>query len=642
MHDHVLRGSLPTSPDVEPRAPITGRAAARPAGGARTRHRLRVFAVWALVSGAVATVNPQPSPTTAPVEAGPSILFVSPDDPDRPYIRDFADGLRQGLNSDGMRPTLYRESFDQGRFGDDPAYVSEFRGWLHRKYRGRPIHAIVVRQQATLELFARRPDNPWNDVPLVYSTMGPLSIDISESHPTASGVVMENPLPHLLDVIRRLLPETRRIAVIRGASPAELVREAWWLPQIRAHGLEVEDLVDLAMPELLRHLPALPPDTIPLAFSFQRDRGGQYFEPGEVVPLLAQASSRPVFTILGDNLSSGLLGGPRPDFTVIGRLTGRHVLARIAGAPPVTEVIPISTFVPSVFDARQLARWDIDEDLLPPGSIVHSRPPDLWRDHRGTVVAALTLGVVQSVLVAVVLVERRQRARAQTQLRASYGQLQDLTERLLTARDEERARIARDLHDDLAQRMASMSIGLSRVRRAASELSPPLAEAVTALQDQARTLAGDLRDLSHDLHPGALEHVGLLETLRERCVGFSADSGIPARLEAAGDVSLVPLPVALCLYRVAQEALQNVHTHAAARQVIVTLQATPGRVHLEVADDGRGFTVQKAGRRHGLGLVSLSERVRLLGGNLEVVSTPGEGTTLRASVPNPAHPKTPQ
>ncbi|BCS32558.2 hypothetical protein TBR22_A17720 [Luteitalea sp. TBR-22] len=573
------------------------------------------------------------APAQPPAGDAPAILFVSPDDPDRPYNRAFADGLRQALNADGPRPTLYRESFDQARFGGDQSYVAEFRDWLHRKYRRRRIDAIVVRQQATLQLFERRPDNPWNDVPIVYSTLGALSIDIAATHPTASGVVMENPLPHLLDVIGRLLPGTRRIAVVRGASAHELVREAWWIPQIRAHGLEVEDLVDLPMPRLLARLADLPTDTVPIVFSFQQDRDGQYYEPGEVVPRLARAASRPLFTIVGDNLSSGLVGGPLPDYAIVGRAAGRHVLERLSGAPPRTMTVPVSAYVPSVFDARQLARWGIDEDRLPPGSRVHSRPPSLWRDYRGTVIGALAIGLFQSALVALVLVQRHHRARAQAELRASYVRLQDLTERLLTARDEERARIARDLHDDLGQRMASIAIGLGRVRRVAAELAPSVAEAIGQVQADAKALSGDLRELSHDLHPGALEHVGLVETLRERCAELASDTGIVVRLHASGECRDLPAAVALCLYRIAQEALQNVRVHAQARQVTVTLTRGATRVHLEVADDGRG--IGEAGRRsrRGLGLTSIGERVRLLSGTFDIHGVPGEGTTMHVSLP---------
>jgi len=116
-----------------------------------------------------------------------SILFVSNDDPDRPYVRQFADGLLEVLNAPERRATLYREFFDQVRFGDNPDYPETYRAWLHQKYGNLRIDAILVRQQETLRLFAQAPDNPWTRVPLVYGSLGALTVDISQTHPTVSG-----------------------------------------------------------------------------------------------------------------------------------------------------------------------------------------------------------------------------------------------------------------------------------------------------------------------------------------------------------------------------------------------------------------------------------------------------------------------
>src|SRR5690606_24519219 len=107
-----------------------------------------------------------------------SILFVSNDDPDRPYVRQFADGLLEVLNAPERRATLYREFFDQVRFGDNPDYPETYRAWLHQKYGNLRIDAILVRQQETLRLFAQAPDNPWTRVPLVYGSLGALTVDI--------------------------------------------------------------------------------------------------------------------------------------------------------------------------------------------------------------------------------------------------------------------------------------------------------------------------------------------------------------------------------------------------------------------------------------------------------------------------------
>ena len=169
------------------------------------------------------------------------------------------------------------------------------------------------------------------------------------------------------------------------------------------------------------------------------------------------------------------------------------------------------------------------------------------------------------------------------------------------------------------------------MRRKVLDAEGPLRE-VSALPQQTTRLSTDLRHLSHDLHPGALEHLGLLEALRGRWEEIRAETGVEVRLDVSEDWTEVPDVVGLCLYRVAQEALRNVTQHAQARSARVSLAREEGRVVMYVSDDGRGFE-QTAARPSGLGLVSLGERVRMLGGALEVSTQQAAGTTLAVRLP---------
>jgi two-component system sensor histidine kinase UhpB len=239
-------------------------------------------------------------------------------------------------------------------------------------------------------------------------------------------------------------------------------------------------------------------------------------------------------------------------------------------------------------------------------------------------------------------VQRRNRRRVEAALRVSeekaragYDEVRDLAGRLISARESERARIARDLHDDIGQRVASMSIALSRIQRQLPDGSTPARLLASDLEHQTTQLSADLRHLSHELHPSALEHLGLLEALRERCEEFSEESGVCARLDVSEAWRDVPDVLGLCLYRVVQEALRNVATHARARNVTVALDQLDGHLTMQVTDDGCGFDPTGTTRRSGLGLIGLSERVRTLGGELEVTSAPHAGTRLAVSLPVP-------
>jgi signal transduction histidine kinase len=233
-------------------------------------------------------------------------------------------------------------------------------------------------------------------------------------------------------------------------------------------------------------------------------------------------------------------------------------------------------------------------------------------------------------LLAEVFANALERRRAALAARASETQIRDLAGRLMTAQEEERRRIARDLHDDINQELAAQSIALGTL---GARVPPDLGDELARLQARTVTLSESVRRLSHDLHPGVLQHVGLVPALRSHCREFEREHGLSVAFHADGDLQDVPSEIGLCLYRVVQEGLGNVARHAKAREVRVTVARSGADVVLAVADDGRGFDPLEAGSRRGLGLLSLDERVRLVGGRLAVDARPLRGTELLIVVP---------
>ena len=231
------------------------------------------------------------------------------------------------------------------------------------------------------------------------------------------------------------------------------------------------------------------------------------------------------------------------------------------------------------------------------------------------------------------ITERRQAEEAlrtnDAALRQSHAEIAHLAGRLITAQEAERARVARDLHDDISQKLAAISIAMSECRLPELHASGDLLEVLSAVQRQTIELAEDIRLLSHDLHPAVLEHAGLVDALQNHCSEFARQQSIDVVVEADGNLVIADMATALCLYRVVQEALRNIAKHADARHVHITLRRVEEEVQLAVADDGKGFTLAKA-REHGggLGLRSIEERVRLVGGRLSIDTAPGMGTTI--------------
>ena len=221
-------------------------------------------------------------------------------------------------------------------------------------------------------------------------------------------------------------------------------------------------------------------------------------------------------------------------------------------------------------------------------------------------------------------------------LEVSHREIQNLAGRLIEAQDVERARVARDLHDDVSQQLAAMSIALSRLRQRMGKLavSEDLTGDVQALQERAGTLAQNVRHLSHDLHPTVLRHAGLVPALTAHCRALEATHDTVVTCHAEGDFDAIAPEAALCLYRVAQEALRNVTAHAGASRADVRLIRCDDLTELTVTDDGRGFdTAGSLERGKGLGLVSITERVRLAGGTVSIVAEVNRGTRVSVRIP---------
>src|SRR6185436_15358967 len=221
-------------------------------------------------------------------------------------------------------------------------------------------------------------------------------------------------------------------------------------------------------------------------------------------------------------------------------------------------------------------------------------------------------------------------------LQESYREIQRLAGSLITAQDSERARISRDLHDDVSQQLAALSISLSTLKRRIGLFSgdTDLQQTVSLIQQRTVALAESVRNLSHDLHPDVLKHAGLTGTLEARCAEISRDRNIAVNWSAEGDVDVLDANTSFCLYRIAQESLHNVVKHADARIASVVLRCVNGSAELTIADDGKGFDIAEMRRRtSGLGLLSISERVRLAQGTLSVVTEVGKGTQIRVRLP---------
>ncbi|HEX6088951.1 MAG TPA: sensor histidine kinase [Gemmatimonadales bacterium] len=202
--------------------------------------------------------------------------------------------------------------------------------------------------------------------------------------------------------------------------------------------------------------------------------------------------------------------------------------------------------------------------------------------------------------------------------------------RLLLAQEEERAWVARELHDDLIQRVAMLGHELSELERLGTGSGEPLR--LAGIREELHDLAGEIRRIAHRMHPAVLDHLGLPAALLQLGAEFGAQ-GLDVRVETSVSGDEVPRAVATCFYRVAQESLRNALRHSGSRQADVKLERDAGGLSLVVADAGAGFDPEAPAALSGLGLTSLRERLRLVQGRLAIRSVPGRGTTVSAWAP---------
>jgi signal transduction histidine kinase len=205
----------------------------------------------------------------------------------------------------------------------------------------------------------------------------------------------------------------------------------------------------------------------------------------------------------------------------------------------------------------------------------------------------------------------------------------DFGGRLLQAQEAERARLARELHDDITQRLARLAIDASRADSGPDTRNGSIRD----LREGLVRLSEDIHTLSYRLHPSMLGDLGLAASLKAECERFSQQTSITTGVKLGELPTLIPPDAALTLFRIAQEALRNVARHASSKVAAVALRPLDNGLQLAVTDNGIGFDPRGQRARPSLGLASMRERVRLLGGELDIESAPGQGTTILAWVP---------
>ncbi len=531
------------------------------------------------------------------------------------------------------------EYLESDRFSAETASEA-LHDYIKRKFAGRRIDVVLANTDAAVQFAVRYRPQLFPDTPIVFGGTRLPDATLRDRPPGITGVLSGTGYRESLELALSLHPDTGRVLVIaqgprNNTTFGELVR-AELGPLANRVRLDYADARSL--PELLSTVRSAPQRSLIYYLSYWHDEPGEIILPPKVAALVSEASPVPVYGILEVQMGSGIVGGVVRRTSVGARRMAELAIQILDGARAQDLPLEEAALEP-MFDWRQLQRWRIDTSRLPANSEILFRTPTAWELYRWYIVAAGSVIVLQAVSIVALIVQKRRREQAErrersttTELRSSSQQIRRLAHDLITAQEEERSRLARELHDDIGQRIASLAIGLSVIKRRIDKGDPGVGAAAARLQQEIVELSHGLRQLSHEWHSGALEHVGLIEAVKARAHEVEAESGVAIRVDVAGGWVSPPDDVAMCLYRVAQESLRNIARHSRAREATVAFDRLGNAMTMRITDDGVGFNPLASGHQ-GLGLASMRERVQMVGGRFEIRSAPAAGTVAEAVVP---------
>lgn len=469
----------------------------------------------------------------------------------------------------------------------------------------------------------------------------------------------------MIDTILQVLPETKNIAVVLGASPLEQFwrRELDREFQSLGKQLTITWFDNLSFAEVLNRSAALPDNSAIFYALFCIDAKGIAYQEDNVLSELHAKSNAPLFGIHGPQLGKGIIGGPLVPIEDISRKTATVAVRVLKGEAAESITTPTQRPGPNEFDWRELRHWNIDQNLLPPGSVIRFRSPSGWDQYKWYLVVGGALFLFEFLLVVGLAVNLLKRKRIEQSLRDAERLAQDFNSRLVEAQEAERSRVAElerrtlqlsrlasqltlaeqnarrqlatTLHDGLQQLLFGAGIALDEAMQASSQdnhvgLLQRARTDITEAVDAARTL-------SVDLFPPVLHVAGLPAALSWLARRTREQYKISVTMTADPRANPETSDVRILLFEGVRELLFNAVKHAQADHVDVTLSVGPDdTVQIQVSDAGIGFdpasTLQHKDQ-DGLGLFSIQERLALLGGRLEIQSAPGKGARFILTVP---------
>lgn len=546
-----------------------------------------------------------------------------------PINKQWHSGIVEGIKQVYNGPIDIETEYMDVVLQDDKEYFNEWSEVVRLKYSKYPPDVVIPVFFPAYAFAIMNREMFFPGCPMVFCAIPESFAESQKSKRNITGVGGQFDNRPTVELIKKVVPGTKKLLVLSGNSRLDL-----WLSEIalRQIGitfpeLEFKALAGLTPAEAALEFVRAGPDTAGLLLSFELDNYGNRMNTTEYLHELNKVSKVPIFgcydTILGHGILGGALISPTDFGNATGKLAGRVLNGESADDIPKDY----SKTYTIAFDHEVLRKFGISESRLPVGAKVINRKPTIWSQYGRYISTGVAALLVQSAIIVSLLLNRSKRI-------AAEKEAQSLAGRILSAGEEERRYLARELHDDVSQRLAAVSIETGTLENKMSEFSE-IKEPLGKLKKNLIGICDDLHRMSRHMHPSVLDDFGLSEALRSECGELSQRWGIPIELHCSKRFPEIPKSVALCLYRVAQESLWNAIRHSGGSKITIELKSDAEFVYMDISDDGKGFEPSEVQKTRRLGLASMSERIRLVSGTIRTRSAPGQGVTISVVAPIP-------
>jgi signal transduction histidine kinase len=580
------------------------------------------------------------------------VVILSGTDPTLPAFVAIDRAMRGALNAPGTHPVeLYLESLDTMRF-PGAQIEPEMLALLKKKYAKERVDAVIAVVPAGLAFAERHRDDIWPGAAIVFHSVAENELRGRTLAPRTTGIPARFDMAGTADLALRLRPSTRRLVVIGGSGDYDRYVLAIAREQLgsRRKDVDIEYWTDRRFDDLTRDTAQLPADAAILILSIGRDAAGRTFTARDAAALLARSASVPMFAIYDTFMGTGVVAGMVDNYAWRGERVAKHLVDTLASGAD--SPMPVPAVVPSecVADARELTKWNLSQDRLPPGCTVRFGEPTALQRYRWQIALAFAIIASQSVLIAALVLQRRRRRHAEVETQAARAELTHAAR--LASMGELTASIAHEIkqplsailaHADTAELLLETDVPpLPEIQRILAEIRKDdlrASDVITRLRDLLGRHEMERRPV--DLNDAIRNALAVVEAeARQRDVTVVTQLAPDLPPVVGDDVHLQQVVLNLVLN--AMDAVAGVEQSA--RRISVGTRAVANGVQITVADDGPGIDpaissrlfesfVTTKSRGLGLGLSIARTIVEAHGGTIGATGDAGHGAVFRVVLP---------